>query len=110
VTRAQALLIIIGNPMILSLDPLWRKFLNFIHTRGGWRGKEIDWNPEAPVNPGEEGYDGELRDRAEREMEETLERLKALIINVTDGSELEFDLSEDSDSDHDETPIFREAE
>lgn len=98
--------------MILSLDPLWRKFLNFIHTRGGWRGKEINWDPEVPINPGQQGYDGEVRDRAEREMEETLERLKALVINVNDGSELGIDLSDDSDSDsdHDEIPIFREAE
>jgi len=34
-TRAQALLIVVGNPIVLSLDPLWRQFLNYIHVRGG---------------------------------------------------------------------------
>ncbi|KAJ7931318.1 hypothetical protein B0H13DRAFT_1858158 [Mycena leptocephala] len=36
VTRAQALLIVIGDPDVLSLDPLWRSFLNYIYTNGGW--------------------------------------------------------------------------
>jgi len=37
-TRAQALLIVIGDPNVLSLDPLWRGFLNYIFNSGGWRG------------------------------------------------------------------------
>lgn len=108
-TRAQSLLVVIGNPTILSLDPLWRRFLNFIHSNGGWTGTKIDWDPTEVVNPGRERYDEELRDRAEREMEETLKRLKALIINV-DGSGPEIELTEDSDSDHEEIPYRRDAE
>ncbi|KAF9457927.1 P-loop containing nucleoside triphosphate hydrolase protein [Collybia nuda] len=104
VTRAQSLLIVIGNPTILSLDPLWRRFLNFIRNKGGWTGTKITWDPEEPVSSDRMlFYDEELRERAEREMEETLKRLNALIMKDT------IDLS-DSDSDHDETPIFRDGE
>lgn len=49
ITRAQALLIVIGDPVILSLDPLWRRFLNYVHLNGGWRGKAIDWDPHEDV-------------------------------------------------------------
>ncbi|KAJ6608222.1 P-loop containing nucleoside triphosphate hydrolase protein [Mycena sp. CBHHK59/15] len=94
ITRAQALLVVIGNPDILALDPLWRAFLNYIYTRGGWRGKEIAWNPEDPVGPG--AYDGEMRRRAEGEAEEMMARLKALITQRNEGSDYDFDIS-DSD-------------
>ena len=45
-TRAQALLIVVGDPIILSLDPLWRNFLNYIHSCGGWRGLPKDWSDD----------------------------------------------------------------
>ncbi|KAG6843566.1 hypothetical protein H0H93_000619, partial [Arthromyces matolae] len=48
VTRAQALLIIIGDPTVLALDPLWRSFLNYVHTKKGWTGSPITWDPKAP--------------------------------------------------------------
>ncbi|KAJ7154607.1 RNA helicase [Mycena filopes] len=94
ITRAQALLIVIGNPDILALDPLWRAFLNYIHTRGGWRGKQIAWNPEEPVTSGPNAYDAEMKWRAEGEAEEMMARLKSLIVQKTDGSEFDFDVSE----------------
>ncbi|KAI0088906.1 RNA helicase [Irpex rosettiformis] len=50
VTRAQALLIIIGDPGVLALDPLWRSFLNYIHQHGGWKGDEPRWDTSAPVD------------------------------------------------------------
>ena len=49
-TRAKALLIVVGDPFVLSLDPLWKSFINFIHVRGGYKGKPIDWDPTEPVN------------------------------------------------------------
>ncbi|KAG2003546.1 RNA helicase [Coprinopsis cinerea AmutBmut pab1-1] len=45
VTRAQALLVIVGNPHILALDPLWRSFLSFVHINRGWIGSPISWDP-----------------------------------------------------------------
>ena len=50
VTRARALLIIIGDPSVLALDPLWRSFLNYIHQNGGWQGDEPHWDTSAPVD------------------------------------------------------------
>ncbi|ETW75760.1 hypothetical protein HETIRDRAFT_390120 [Heterobasidion irregulare TC 32-1] len=43
-TRAQALLIVIGDPAVLGKIPLWRGFLNFVHMRGGHTGKNFDWD------------------------------------------------------------------
>ncbi|EIN09607.1 P-loop containing nucleoside triphosphate hydrolase protein [Punctularia strigosozonata HHB-11173 SS5] len=63
VTRAKALLIIVGNPNVLSLDPLWRGFLNYIHQNGGWTGQSgIGWDPTEPVKDG--GYDADVRAQA----------------------------------------------
>ena len=42
ITRAQALLIVIGDPTVLAMDPLWRSFLNFVHNNGGWEGVVCD--------------------------------------------------------------------
>ena len=39
ITRAQALLIVIGDPEVLGKDELWRTFLNYIKSRNGWMGK-----------------------------------------------------------------------
>ncbi|CAE6393339.1 unnamed protein product [Rhizoctonia solani] len=43
ITRAQALLIIVGDASVLGLDPLWRSFLSYIHQEGGWKGNPIPW-------------------------------------------------------------------
>jgi helicase MOV-10 len=47
ITRAQSLLVIIGDPQVLGLDNLWRRFLYFIHHSGGWKGAPFPWNPDA---------------------------------------------------------------
>ena len=78
----------------MALDPLWRAFLNYIHTRGGWRGKGITWNPEDPVISGPTAYDQEMKKRAEGEAEEMMARLKSLIVHKNEGSEFDFDLSD----------------
>ena len=49
VTRAKALLIVVGDPSTLSLDPMWRKFLTLIYRNGGWTGDEITWDPENEI-------------------------------------------------------------
>ncbi|KAH9948070.1 P-loop containing nucleoside triphosphate hydrolase protein, partial [Amylocystis lapponica] len=60
-TRAQALLVVVGDPLVLSIDPIWRLFLNYVHLNGGWRGDPISWDPpHAPVQDG--AYDAELRE------------------------------------------------
>lgn len=49
VTRAKALLIVVGDPATLAMDPLWRRFLVLIHRNGGWAGDEIPWDPEEEI-------------------------------------------------------------
>lgn len=103
-------MIVVGNPMVLSLDPMWKAFLNFVHTGGGWTGKKIDWDPEEPVLSTVD-YMLERRKMDEAQMEDTLLRLRAMII-----SKHEYDrYDSDSDSGDDvvasyERPILREAE
>ena len=67
VTRAQALLIIVGDAPILSVDPLWRSFMNYVHNNGGWRGDVPTWDVNAPVQD-DEDYADELREAIMAEM------------------------------------------
>jgi helicase MOV-10 len=54
ITPAQALLVVVGDPEVLC-SALWRTFLNYIISRGGWTGKAHSWNAEDVVHvPGYE--------------------------------------------------------
>ncbi|KAH9948060.1 P-loop containing nucleoside triphosphate hydrolase protein [Amylocystis lapponica] len=75
-TRAQALLIVVGDPSVLSIDPLWRGFLNYVHLNGGWRGDPITWDPHAPVQEG--SYDAELRDMGTANANAFMQRIQEL--------------------------------
>lgn len=79
VTRAQALLIIVGDPDVLSLDPLWRSFLNYIYSNGGWRGDRPAWDTEAPVREGG-GYDVEAREAGMADMNDMMRRIESLTL------------------------------
>ncbi|KAJ7096057.1 RNA helicase [Mycena epipterygia] len=79
VTRAQALLIVIGDPNVLGLDPLWRAFLNYVHKNGGWKGPDISWDPHNEVDEAG-GYDRAVRDSAQHDMNEFTRRMEALTI------------------------------
>ncbi|KAI9462825.1 hypothetical protein BJY52DRAFT_1166769 [Lactarius psammicola] len=50
ITRAQALLIVVGDPEVLGRNELWCAFLNYVYLRGGWIGKAPSWNPEEHVD------------------------------------------------------------
>ncbi|KAF8267998.1 P-loop containing nucleoside triphosphate hydrolase protein [Lactarius quietus] len=55
ITRAQSLLIVVGDPEVLGKDELWRTFLNYACVRGGWTGKMLAWKPKEDVHvPGYE--------------------------------------------------------
>jgi helicase MOV-10 len=43
ITRAQALLIVVGDPEVLGKDELWRTFLNYACLRGGGTAKAPNW-------------------------------------------------------------------
>ncbi|KAL0066331.1 hypothetical protein AAF712_006589 [Marasmius tenuissimus] len=68
VTRAQSLLVIAGDPNVLSLDPLWRSFLNYVYENGGWTGPGPMWDTREQVDFAG-GYDVAIRDQARAEME-----------------------------------------
>lgn len=49
VTRAQSLLIMVGDPEVLGKDRLWRSFLNYVRLRKGATGKQPTWKAEEVV-------------------------------------------------------------
>ena len=49
ITRAQALLIVVGDPDVLGKDELWRTFLNYACLHGGGTGKPPSWKTEEKV-------------------------------------------------------------
>lgn len=83
VTRAQALLIVIGDPLVLSLDPLWKTFLNYVHLGGGCKGKKFDWDPLETIDRSAR-LDAERRQTGLTEMEELIERTRSLVIGQTE--------------------------
>ncbi|CUA74319.1 hypothetical protein RSOLAG22IIIB_11143 [Rhizoctonia solani] len=69
ITRAQSLLVVIGDPHVLGLDGLWRRFLYFVYRSGGWKGAPFPWDPEADPDD-----DPEIFDEAEQDLRELLRR------------------------------------
>ncbi|KAG8954837.1 hypothetical protein FRC04_010319 [Tulasnella sp. 424] len=96
-TRAKALLVVVGNPSILGLDPLWRKFLNYVHRNGGWKGLQPNWDPKDDSPDGATGLRVEraVGDEGLTEMELLAEQLKRQI-TLTAGRD------GDGDEDYDE--------
>ncbi|KAF7348608.1 Rna helicase [Mycena venus] len=86
VTRAQALLIVVGDPDVLSLDPLWRAFLNYVYLGGGWTGGDISWDPHTPVSEAG-GYDAIARATAEQDMNAFTRRMEELTIAGVEAGE-----------------------
>ncbi|KAK0191915.1 RNA helicase [Armillaria mellea] len=79
ITRAKALVVVVGDPTVLSLDPLWRSFLNYVYKHGGWRGLPISWDPDADVDESG-GYDRAIREAAEEDMNEFTRKLEAMTL------------------------------
>lgn len=104
-TRAQSLLIIVGDPVILSLDRMWRDFLDYIHASGGWRGKPRDWDDEASAQA--QDFVAERRQDAINAMDELAARLQNIVIDEV--AENEENRSEDGDDGGQDRP-WREEE
>ncbi|KAI0690995.1 P-loop containing nucleoside triphosphate hydrolase protein [Cerioporus squamosus] len=73
-TRAKALLVVVGDSAILCVDPLWRGFMNHIYLHGGWRGDEPTWDVHAPVLA-DADYADELREAIAAEMNTVISML-----------------------------------
>jgi helicase MOV-10 len=80
VTRAKALLIVVGDPAILSLDPLWRKFLTMIHINGGWTGDEITWDVDDDIE--DDQLEEATRIGVLGNMQQLAERVEALTLDA----------------------------
>lgn len=50
VTRAKALLIVIGNPDVLQHDQCWRKLIEFCHKNGAYTGCKLQLQPDHSQN------------------------------------------------------------
>ncbi|KAH8804322.1 RNA helicase [Flagelloscypha sp. PMI_526] len=91
VTRAKALLIVIGDPHVLSLDPLWRSFLNYVYLHGGWKVPDIPWDPEEEVdvdNAVGDHYARLKREEGQRDMNEFARLVESLTLeNVEEGED-----------------------
>jgi helicase MOV-10 len=103
VTRAQALLIVVGDPNVLSLDPLWRAFLNYVHQNGGWKGPAPSWDSSEPVLE-DGGYDRRVREAGLANMNDFTRRMESLTLAGVDSEED----AEDADANVDRP--WREAE
>ncbi|KAG9042355.1 hypothetical protein FS837_010960 [Tulasnella sp. UAMH 9824] len=98
-TRAKSVLIIVGDPDVLGLDPLWRRFLNQIHTHGGWKGQRIPWDPAAEVVDGSSNdhlsYDAQIRAQSELDLQNLVARTSSMGLDALDeveGLEADADL------------------
>ncbi|KAK2851431.1 hypothetical protein Q5P01_007707 [Channa striata] len=49
VTRAKALLIVVGNPIVLSADPSWSRFIQYCRDEGGYTGFTTAEDDEAVI-------------------------------------------------------------
>ncbi|TFY69327.1 hypothetical protein EVG20_g3186 [Dentipellis fragilis] len=49
-TRAQAMLVVIGNPVVLGQDSHWKKFLNYVRSHGASKGTPYNWKPHEHVS------------------------------------------------------------
>jgi helicase MOV-10 len=79
ITRAKALLIVVGDPNVLGLDPLWRSFLNYVSINNGWRGLPIPWDPlEVVEETGD--YARGRREEALADMNDFTRRMEAITL------------------------------
>jgi len=107
ITRAQALLIVIGDPRVLSLDPLWRGFLNYTYNLRAWKGRPVpDWDTALAVE--DTAYDVQIRRQAQ--VDEA-----GLIARIADAVEGEHRVDDLENEDHQEDAVvierpWREAE
>lgn len=74
--------------MVLSIDPLWRSFLNYIYNRGGWTGTpKPDWDTTDDIQ-GEDLVKARAA-RATAEEEDMLKRITEVVEKQDVGDDID---------------------
>ncbi|XP_063065595.1 putative helicase mov-10-B.1 [Engraulis encrasicolus] len=63
-TRAKALLIVVGNPVILRTDPTWGRFIQYCVEQGGYTGCQL------PVSAADDALSRQLEEMDLKETDE----------------------------------------
>lgn len=106
ITRARALLIVVGDPNVLCLDGVWRDFLEYVKQNGGWRGKGEGTgsgpDPEDGVNAAQSSARDEVTQLIQRIQSLTFEDARGWAIPNPDGDGYEADLDDEA---YDDRPL-----
>lgn len=94
VTRAKALLLVVGNPDVLSIDPLWRGFMNYVYSNNAWRGVPPSWDTNAPVDQDGSTYATQRREEGQSDMDNLTARLQSMSFDEPAGETPDVDNSE----------------
>ena len=86
VTCAQALLVVVSDPNVLALDPLWCSFLNYVYKCGGWKGPPPQWDTNAEVDE-TSAYQQRMVGSALVDMNEFARRMEMLTLNGMSASD-----------------------
>lgn len=97
------MLIIIGDPTVISLDPLWRTFLNHIYNNKAWKGDPPTWNTKAKVRL-MGGYDQQVVEETVNDMNDFTKKMATLTLG-----DVIPQLDEDDDAANEDRP-WQEAE
>ena len=73
-THVKALLNVVSDAAILSVDPLWRGFMNYIHANCGWGSDAPTWDISTPVDANAD-YADELREAIDADINAVMARL-----------------------------------
>jgi helicase MOV-10 len=107
ITRAKALLIIVGDPSVLSLDPIWRAFLNYVFENDGWVGRPPSWDTSEAVDE-RKRYDQDVRNTAVNSMMELVDLVKSLGIGDAGAGVNGAGQEGEEEDDEDEVDVFEQ--
>ncbi|KAF8586065.1 P-loop containing nucleoside triphosphate hydrolase protein, partial [Ramaria rubella] len=91
VTRARALLIVVGDPRVLALDPVWRAFLTYVQVNGGWTGNPIHWDPSETTFQSNAQWEMTLRAERDKAIQRAMEIIHANSEALADDNDANID-------------------
>ncbi len=98
-TRVMALLIVVGNPILLRQDPNWRAFIDYVFDNGGYRGVKYERDDDGGGGDGGDGDGAGVGDVSRR--------LKEMGLEEEEGEEEEEELVGISQKELQEVPEWR---